>query len=74
MSRMTQTNELATDDLCFLAFMQRMALTAQSAAAKRVYELFFEQEKHRFEANGGFEFSGDGGTRARRIRGGSFNN
>ena len=74
MSGMPQTKEFVTDDLCFLAFMQRMAQTAQSPAAKHVYDLFLKQEKKRFEANGGSEFPGDGGTGGRRIRGGSLNN
>jgi hypothetical protein len=46
---MLQTGEVATHDLRLLAYMQVMAQTAQPAAAKRLFELFAQQENRRIE-------------------------
>lgn len=52
MAEMLQHKELETEDLRLLAFMQRMAQTAQSSAARQVYELFLEGEKKRYSIRG----------------------
>ena len=47
MDEMPQIRELATSDLCLLTYVQHMAETAQSDAAKRLFESFVEQERVR---------------------------
>ena len=65
MSEIPQTKTLASNDLSLLAYAQYMAKTAQSDAAKRMFEAYVRQEKLRLEANGGFHLSamGDQGSR-----------
>ena len=55
MDEMPQIRELATSDLCLLTYVQHMAETAQSDAAKRLFESFVEQERRRLPANGAYQ-------------------
>lgn len=75
MTETLQTEELATENLWVLAYMQHMAQTAQPAAAKRLYELFAQQEKQQIEAKGGIQIPApavDIGVPKRRLpRGGT---
>ncbi len=52
MSMMPQSKELTMSDFPFLAYAQHMAATARSDAAKRMFELFLEQEKRCLAAKG----------------------
>ena len=55
MSQVLETRDWAADDLRFLAYAQHMAQTAQCDSAKRLFELFAQQEARRIETNGGFQ-------------------
>jgi hypothetical protein len=44
------TASLTTDDLRFLSYVQHMALTAQSEAARQMFQEYMQLEKHRLTA------------------------
>jgi hypothetical protein len=53
MSTMPQIGESESDDLRLLAYVHHMAQTAQSKTARRLFELFVQQESRRSEAQSG---------------------
>ena len=55
MAEQLQTRTLTMPDLSLLAYAQHMVATAQSLAAKRMFEAFVEQELRWLRANGGFQ-------------------
>lgn len=48
-----QSIALTVDDLRLLAYVQHMAQTAQSGAARRMFQEYMELEKQRIAGNGG---------------------
>lgn len=54
MNETLQKHVVATEDLHFLAYVQYMAQTARSEAAKLIFDSFVKQERARLEQSGGF--------------------
>jgi len=53
MPSISQTGETKINTLCILAYVQHMARTAHCDSARRMFELFSQQEKRLIEVNGG---------------------